>query len=300
MSNIAVVIICLLVGLLFQRSKHLPENAAASLNGYVIYVALPALILSEIPKLTLNHEALIPVIVAWIVMFFSAVVTFFTARWLRWSREITGALMLLVPLGNTGFVGIPLIEAHLGREGIPYAILYDQLGTFIALNTFGIAIAAYYAGSATSATKILRNIVVFPSFLALVIAFLLRFFTYPDWFAEALARISSTLVPVVMVAVGLQWRFKLESNHLLPLLLGIFYILVLSPAFAWLGLWLFNIHGLVAHVVVLEAAMPAMISAGVLAVSHNLAPRFAASMVGYSLLIGLVSVWLWRILLTHP
>lgn len=299
MSNIAVVIICLLIGLLFQRSKHLPENAAASLNGYVIYVALPALILAEIPKLTLNHEALIPVVAAWVVMFFSALITFFTARWLGWSREITGALMLLVPLGNTGFVGIPLIEAHLGAKGIPYAILYDQLGTFIALNTFGVALAAYYGGGATSAAKILRNILVFPSFIALVLAFLLRFFAYPDWLAEALARISSTLVPVVMVAVGLQWRFKLESAHWFPLLLGSFYILVVSPAFAWLWLWLFDIQGLVAQVVVLEAAMPAMISAGVLAVSHNLAPRFAASMVGYSLLMGLISVWLWQILLGH-
>ncbi len=299
MSNIAVVIICLLVGLLFQRSKHLPENAAASLNGYVIYVALPALILAEIPKLTLNHEALIPVVVAWAVMFFSAAITFFTARWLRWPRDITGALMLLVPLGNTGFVGVPLIEARLGARGIPYAILYDQLGTFIALNTFGIALAAYYAGGTPSVTKILRNILVFPSFIALILAFLLRFFSYPDWLAEALARISSSLVPVLMVPLGLQWRFRLESSHLPPLLFGCFYILVVSPAFAWLGLWLFDIRGLAAQVVVLEAAMPAMISAGVLAVSHNLAPRFAASMVGYSLLVGLVSVWLWRILLVH-
>lgn len=298
MSNIAVVIICLLVGLFFQRSKHLPENAAASLNGYVIYVALPALILAEIPKLALNHEAVIPVVVAWSVMLFSAAITFFTARWLKWSREITGALMLLVPLGNTGFVGIPLIEAHVGPKGIPFAILYDQLGTFIALNTFGIALAAYYAGGAISAARIARNILMFPSFIALILAFLFRFFTYPEWLAEALARISSTLVPVVMVAVGLQWRFKLESAHFVPLMVGIFYILLVSPAFAWLGLELFGIQGLVAQVVILEAAMPAMISAGVLAISHNLAPRLAASLVGYSLLLGLVSVWLWRLVLT--
>ncbi len=299
MSNIAIVIICLIIGLAFQRSKLLPENAAVSLNGYVIYVALPALILAEIPKLTLNHQALIPVIAAWCVMLFSAVITFITARFLRWSREITGALMLLVPLGNTGFVGIPLIEAHLGTAAIPYAILYDQLGTFVALNTLGIAIAAYYAGGSTSPMKILRNILMFPSFIALIAAFVLRFFVYPDWLEQALARISSTLVPVVMVAVGLQWRFKLEAEHLTPLFVGIFYILVVSPAYACLGIWLFDIDGLIAQVVVLEAAMPAMISAGVLAISHNLAPRFAASMVGYSLLIGLGSVWVWRIALNN-
>lgn len=50
--------------------------------------------------------------------------------------------MLTVPLGNTGFVGIPLVEALLGKEAVAYAILYDQFGTFIALNTLGSFIAA--------------------------------------------------------------------------------------------------------------------------------------------------------------
>lgn len=299
MSNIAVVVICLLVGLLLQRSKRMPDNAAMALNGYVIYVALPALVLAEIPKLTLDRQALIPIAFAWGVMLCSGLITFLTARWLKWSREITGALMLMVPLGNTGFVGIPLIEAHLGSAGIPYAILYDQLGTFIALNTLGVTLAAHYSGGGSSTIKIVRNILTFPSFIALVLAFLLRFITYPDWMADALARISSTLVPVVMVAVGIQWRFKLESSHLAPLLTGMFFILILSPMLAWLGVWIFDIQGLVAQVVVLEAAMPAMISAGVLAMTHNLAPRFASSMVGYSLLIGLITVWVWRVLITH-
>ena len=43
--------------------------------------------------------------------------------------------------------------------------------------------------------------------------------------------------------------------------------------------------------------MPAMISAGVLAMSYNLLPRLAASLVGYSLLLSLFTVWLWRNLL---
>lgn len=297
MSNIAAVIIALIIGLLLQRTERFPDNAASTLNLYVIYVALPALILVEIPKLSFNHAALIPVVAAWAIMLFSAVLTWCTARVMKWSRALTGALMLLVPLGNTGFVGIPLIEAHLGAGAIPYAILYDQLGTFVALNTYGIVVACYYSSGSTSAAKILRSILIFPPFIALILAFVASAFIYPEWLAAALARISSTLVPVVMVAVGLQWRLTLSPEHLSPLLLGLFYILLVSPALAYLGLWLFGVEGLVAQVVILEAAMPAMISAGVLAISHNLVPRFASSLVGYSLLIGLVSVWLWRLLI---
>ena len=85
-----------------------------------------------------------------------------------------------------------------------------------------------------------------------------------------------------------------ESDHLEPLGIGLVYILVLAPAFALGVCLLLGIRGLAAQVVVLEAAMPAMISAGVLAISHNLAPRLASSLVGYSLMLALVSVWLWR------
>jgi predicted permease len=294
MSNIAVVVIALLIGLLLRETKRFPDNAAATLNLYVIYVALPALVLAEIPKLTFNHEALIPVVAAWLVMMFSALLTWATARVMGWSREITGALMLLIPLGNTGFVGIPLIEAHLGGGAIPYAILYDQLGTFVALNTYGVIVACYYSSGSTSALKILRSISVFPPFIALIVALATNVLVYPEWLSAALTRISSTLVPVVMVAVGLQWRLTLNREYVSPLVLGLVYILLIAPAVAWLGLRLLDIEGLVAQVVILEAAMPAMISAGVLAMSHNLAPRFASSLVGYSLLVGLVSVWLWR------
>lgn len=297
MSNIAVVVIALIIGLLLQRTKRFPENAASTLNLYVIYVALPALILAEIPKLSFAHEALIPVVAAWVVMLFSAILTWVTACVMRWSRELTGALMLLVPLGNTGFVGIPLIEAHLGGAALPYAILYDQLGTFVALNTYGIVVACYYSSGSTSVAKIVRNILVFPPFIALILAFMTGFLSYPEWLASAFARISSTLVPVVMVAVGLQWRLSLDAEHFSPLVIGLIYILLVTPVFAYLGLWLFDINGLVAQVVILESAMPAMISAGVLAISHNLLPRFASSLVGYSLLAGLVTVWGWRLVI---
>ncbi|MGM8226243.1 AEC family transporter [Cellvibrio sp. ARAG 10.3] len=297
MNNLAVIVICLAIGLVLQRLRRWPEGAAATLNLYVIYVALPALVLAEIPRLTLDHHALLPVVFAWLIMALSAAVTWITARLLKWSRGVTGVLMLTIPLGNTGFLGLSLIEALLGTEAIPYAILYDQFGTFLALNTYGILLAAYYSGGNVTADRLFKTIVSFPPFIALLIAFATLWLDYPDWLFSAFERISSTLVPVVMVAVGLQFRLRLDREYLAPISLGLFYMLGLTPLLAMLILWLFGITGPAANVIVLQAAMPAMISAGVLAMSHNLLPRLAASLVGYSLLLSLFTVWLWRNLL---
>lgn len=297
MNNLAVIVICLVLGLLLQRSRRLPESSAVTLNLYVIYVALPALILAEIPHLQLDRQALLPILFAWALMVASAAVTWLAARALGWSRGVTGVLMLTVPLGNTGFVGIPLIEALIGSHAVPYAILYDQFGTFIALNTGGIFLAAYYSGTASSWRQLGKSIVSFPPFIALCVAFLTLFFDYPDWLSSALARISTTLVPVVMVAVGLQWRLRLDREYLLPLATGLFLILAFTPALALLGVWLLDFHGVAVNVIVLQAGMPAMISAAVLAMSHNLIPRLASSLVGYSLLLSLFTVWLWHLVI---
>jgi predicted permease len=53
--------------------------------------------------------------------------------------------------------------------------------------------------------------------------------------------------------------------------------------------------------VVLESAMPPMITAAALAISHNLAPRLAAAMVGYGILLSLATLpaWTWLLRLLH-
>jgi predicted permease len=294
MGNLFLILICLAIGLLLQKDRRLPDTLAPSLNTYVIYVALPALILFEIQHLTLDKRALLPILFAWLMMFTSALFIWVVAKRAGWSRSVTGALMLTVPLGNTGFVGIPLVEALLGKDAVAYAILYDQFGTFIALNTLGSFIAAYYSGGSTSWKNIARVIVSFPPFIALMLAFFTLPLHFPDWFSSVLQKISSTLVPVVMVAVGLQWRLRLERDIIAPLAVGLLATLLLTPLLAWGLLNLLGINGLAAQVVVLEAAMPAMISAGVLAMNYQLAPRLASSLVGYSLLLSLATVWAWR------
>lgn len=296
MENLYIVIVCLLAGLVLQRVKRFPQEAAVSLNAYVIYVALPAVILVEIRKLHFGFEALIPVMAAWVVMSACALLVFIVAKAARWSASVTGALMLTVTLGNTSFVGFPLLEAYLGREAIAHAILYDQFGTVIALNTFGVIAANYYSrnhGHAPSFMSILKAIATFPPFIALLAALLLRFVEFSEPVNLTLSRIANSLVPVVMVAVGLQWRFKLAMADLKPLIFGLSACLIFAPCVAWGLMSLLNIQGLVMQTIVLEAAMPAMISAGALAMAHKLAPQLTAAMVGYGIAFGLATVWVW-------
>lgn len=288
---------CLALGLVLQFSRLAGERTAAGLNRYVISVALPALVLHEIPNLTLNHDALLPVMVAWCVMLATGVTVWLVSRLCQWSRSVTGCLLLLLPLGNTGFVGIPLIDALVGGAGVPYAILYDQFGTFLALNTLGIAVALGFSGGHKSVGNVVLAIVLFPPFVALVLAFCLLPWSYPGWLDWVLGWVAWTLVPVVMVAVGIGWQLQLERAYLGVFAFALSMLLIAKPALAWLVGSALSEPGLALKVTVLEAGMPAMISAGVLAMRYDLAPRLAASLVGYSLPLGIATLFVWRAIL---
>ena len=96
-----------------------------------------------------------------------------------------------------------------------------------------------------------------------------------------------------MLAIGLSVQLALPRAELRPLAAGLALKMAVLPALAlllvpWLGL-----EGDIARTTVLESAMPPMVTAGALAIAHGLAPRLAAAMVGYGLLLSLLSVPLW-------
>jgi predicted permease len=296
MSNILLAITCLTLGKLLQNVKQFPDSSAHVLNSYVIYVALPALILVQISKITLDADLLAPAAIAWLVMGASAGITWLLARRFQWTPQVTGALLLVITLGNTSFIGFPLIDAHLGADALPYAILYDQLGTFLALNTLGIAIANHYSQIEHAKPEPLwRKILKFPPFGALLCGFALGQVEIPGIITIVLQRMADTLVPVVMVAVGLQWRLRIERTEYKLILFALVFILLCKPLLAWILVRLSSLDPLVAKTIILSAAMPAMISTGALAIVYQLAPRLVSTIIGYSLMLSFLTVWGWSL-----
>ena len=176
MENFVLIVLAIAIGYGLKRLHIFSEDDAAILNKFVIFISLPAMILLQIPKLTFSMDVMIPVIIAWVVMILSAMVTLFISHIFRFSKEVTGALMLVAVLTNSSFLGIPVINAYLGDEALPFVLVYDQLGTFLALATYGIFVAAYYSNRSEINAKIMAvKIATFPPFISLVIAlFLLR------------------------------------------------------------------------------------------------------------------------------
>ena len=299
------ILVGILLGVILRRSGHLPAGASKSLNAYVIAIAVPALVLTQVPpflrSLLSSPEGMTPSLfflplVPWLIFFGS--IGFFgflhRRKWIR--REEWGLLVLAAGLGNTAFVGFPLIEALLGRENLPAAILLDQLGTFLALSLGGPLWVSYLHSTrgTFSWRKFLGEVVRFPPLLALAASFLALFWPpFPPLVEGTLERIAATLVPVAMVSVGAQLRFdrSILRREAPGVVVGLGYKMVLAPiGIAVLASFVMPTTSDAYSVVVLESAMAPMITSTVLGMESGFAPDLGALMLGVGIPLSLVSV----------
>lgn len=292
------VIVLLVLGVLAARLPAMPDKAAVTLEALVLWFALPGLILAEIPDLDLSASTAIPVAVAWGTLVLLALLVFGLSRARGWSRRTTGTLLLVVPLGNTSFLGIPAVSALLGPDHVAEALVYDQLGSFLALATWGSVIAARYgAGSTPSVGGTLRRVATFPPFVALVAAFVLREVALPadvaEVFTDVTARLGAMLVPLTMLAVGMRLRLPRSWDAFEPMALGLVLRMGVAPAAAYGALLLLDGGGMVWQTSILEASMPPMVTAGIVATAAGLDEELSSALVGVGVLAALVTAPFW-------
>lgn len=297
MSNFLMLVICLLAGLLLRRSGRVGDNAHQALNAVIVHIALPAVTLRMLHAFAFDRDHLMPVLMPWLLFAIGALLFWAIGRWLGLPRAQVGALTLVGGFGNTSFVGLPMIETLHGRDGLGLGLLIDQLGSYLALSTLGVAAAAWYAaGPRVTGREMLRRVITFPPVIALVLALLLRPLPFPPPLEQALARIGDTLPPLALLSVGMQLQLGAIREHARALALGLGYKLLLAPALVVGVLWLFDAApDMASRVSVIEAAMPPMIGAGIIAAQANLAPRLVSMMVGLGIPLGLVTAsgWWW-------
>lgn len=290
MENFILILLAITVGYIIQRLNIFSKEAATILNQFAIYISLPAMILLQVPKLTFSIESLIPIIIAWSVMIISAVLILIISKFFSFSKEIIGSLMLVSILTNSSFLGIPIINAYMGESALPYILVYDQLGTFIAFSIYGTFIVSFYTSKKEINFKIFTlKVLTSPPLIALAVALLLMGVEFHPVISKVLSSFANTIVPIALVAVGLQLQFKLPREDLKPFSVALFIKLLIAPIIAIIICKIFDWNNQASIVSIMEAGMAPMITAGAIASMAGLAPRLSSAIVGYGILISFVT-----------
>ena len=300
MSGIGGIALFFVFGIFLRFFDLKQIHLAKLLNMGIIYISLPALILYKIPSIRVSSDTLSVLAMPWILaLILPAIVILFSKKF-NLSKKETGSLLLVSVLGNTSFLGVPLIGMFYGETYIPYALIYDQLGSFLILSTYGsIVVSIYSATGSFDIRIIIKKILLFPPFLALVVAFFLQNSDMDKIFEWILKPLSLTLVPFALMSVGYQLRFQVPKDERKALIIAIIIKTVISPLLALLISLLFFNFDTITKVAILEAGMGPMITAGIMANLAGLKPRLTNAIVGYGILFSFITLPLFYTILSN-
>ena len=257
----------ILVGWLVRRTGVLGPHAAGELTRFVIYLALPALLFEVVANSewqVLWQPGFIGAFGLGVAaVFIAAVVVQVIRRRPLVDSAIDG---LNAAYANTGFLGIPLLLAILGRDSLIPAMIATVITVCIlfAVALIVIEMALHRSGSAASGPmlgkvglQLLRNpLLVAPALGLLILLLGLRL---PAPMTDFLQLLGAAASPCALVALGLFLaEDRAPSQRLagtVALLVGL--KLVLQPLVTWwFAAQVFGLSAMLVHSAVLLAALP--------------------------------------------
>ncbi|MET0661076.1 MAG: AEC family transporter [Steroidobacteraceae bacterium] len=293
MSSIFLLFICLGLGMLVGRYGNAPAGLAPALNWWVLNIAITALLLHLTPQLEFSLNLWFLCCSMWLSFGLSWLFFAVLGRFAGWTRSETGALTLMSALGNTAFVGFPVVEALYGHAGLQFAIVTDQTGSFTVFAIGGSMFASLHTGRSVSVAGVFKRIIRFPPFVAFWCGVVVGVLGgWPELLDTTLQRLGSSLTPIALFAIGLQLRLVPQRAQAVPVAVALGWKLLIAPAIVFAVGTVAGVPELERSVAILEAAMPPAVGALLLCQQHEFEPQLANTILGLGLLIAPATLYI--------
>lgn len=265
------------LGFAVQRLRPLNDRTLAQLSVLVVEILLPFyLFFTTATGVTSGSLVTAPALIAMgiLVPLLSYPLATLALKPAGVAAEQRQAFRFSALTANTAFLGFPVCQALFGPVGLVYAVLYD-FGTTMVVFTFGVW--ALNGGR----LKQWRPLVLNPLILGVLagLAWAFSGWPFPAWLAPPFQALGDATLPLALLvggaqignlnAAGRMWRQQLAGLSLVRL--------VAVPLLVGLALVALSWDGLLAGVIIIQAAMPAGLMVSMMAETYGADARFAAA-----------------------
>ena len=287
-------------GALGAKTGLLRPEGKQTLSNLLVNLVVPAMIINSY-RMDFSPEILRNLLAAFALSILSSllglvITLLFTAR----SKDSrTPIFRFACIFSNAGYMGLPLISALFGSEGLLYASAYFTIFNLL-LWTLGYSIVSGSSDPKKVAGSLLRC----PAIYAIVVglAIYLLQIPLPDLIVQPMELLGNMNTPLSMLITGMliasgDLHRTLTDQHIWKLtVVRLLFIPVLTiAAFAALGLFR---YGMVTQVIVLLECCPAASITSVFAVQFHHDEQFAAGSVVLTTLLSIVFLPLCALIIT--
>lgn len=287
----------ILIGYLCARSRVLGVSAVESLNKFVVYMALPALLFQSMAQITwdeINQPGYIGATILSLAVVFG--VSYALDRKRRGRLADASLEGLAASYANAGFMGIPLCLMLFGDAGLPPVIIATLI-TACGLFAFSIVLIEIdlqaTPGVWRTARKVGKALLLNPLVLAPLLGLCVAASPWPLPYAMAqfTTLLGAAASPCALVTIGLFLAQTKSTNHHTTVWRIVALKLILHPLVAAiLVYWVFDMPPLWAQVAVLLAALPVGTGPFMLATLYQREPAVASRAILLSTVLSLLTV----------
>jgi predicted permease len=285
LTKILAVILIFPLGYFLKRVRILKESDGEFLLRLVFYVSLPALILISVTKIRFETEFIFLPISAILILLMTYPISSFIARKFGLPKTTFGVFMIATLIMNIGFT-IPFVIAGLGIEGFARLSVFD-LGNSLFVYTLTYSIAYKYGDNPVYKPLYKKLLMSIPLW-ALVIAIILNLthIGIPDFPTTFLKLLGDMTIPSLMLSIGLYFNPKVMLIK--PLSSAIFIRMGIGFILGFALCWFFGLTGINRQIVIIGACSPVGYNTLIFSSLEHLNKDFAASLISFSILIGII------------
>ncbi|HMM06860.1 MAG TPA: AEC family transporter [Clostridiales bacterium] len=277
-------------GYLGFRTKILNAEGNKAISRLVIYLTLPALILSsvaEVPQDIAKSAVLLLLGASFFTYALLGAVSLAVPRLLRADRSDYGVYHFMTIFGNVGFMGFPVLSALFGEKALFLAAIFN-----LPMNLFCFSVGILMI--APKGTKLKFTTILNPTVVASVAALLLYLLplSLPTVLNDGLSLLGSATIPLAMILIGsslAQLPFR-EVWNIPKLYLLSLIKLILCPLLIYYVLNLFIDDSLLLGIATVLTAMPVATNATMLCIEYNGNELLASRGVFISTVLSLLTI----------
>lgn len=295
------------IGYFSSLLKLLENKQTGVLMIFLINFALPSLIFISVYETNVTLYLFILTNFAFLSSFICSIIIYFVAtRIFKCNHRTAISMWFLTLLGNTLFIGFPIVEEALGREEALNAIIFDQFASALPLALIApFLMQVYGSNSKANFKNIFFGLFKNPIFLSFLISLIINLngIKIDAWILLPLEKMAQSATPIALFVIGANLKFKDLRLNFKPTLVVIFWSMIFSPLF-FLGfsylvneLTTENIMNQTWKMAFLQVATPPMTTSIIVFHIAKLDVKLAVSSIALGTLLCIVIFPIWELLI---
>ena len=284
------IIVMILIGTLSKRISLLKEDDVETLNNIVINISLPCMIFNALYNADVSLLPRLSILTVYMLItsLIVGILTYSLLKILGWGRKKIWSVVIVVVLGNTGFLGYPITQGIFGNAGMLRAVFCD-ISTSITFVALSFILILIFDGTMDVAIK---KIITFMPLWSIILGILFNIFHIPitSVGSTVVGYLAGATIPLIMISLGLSLNIRGLKNHFKEVSLASILKLVLYPLIALGVLSLLHITGFEHTIGFVEATMSSAMLGLVLAITYKLDWNLTSDCIFTTTLFSLVTI----------